>query len=104
MRKDASYSALCTQKKEVGTTRAAGAAPTSDEQWLSELKADSTYPGIDVEREHSKMIRWCQANRKQPTRRRFTNWLNNCDRPLGPATTPNNPAKFETASFDPKKL
>ena len=28
------------------------------------------------------MSEWCRANRKEPTRRRFVNWLNRTDRPV----------------------
>jgi hypothetical protein len=35
-----------------------------------------------VEREYGKLIAWCEANGKQPTKRRFVNWLNRADRPL----------------------
>jgi len=57
--------------------------PASEEsEWIGSLKADSAYQGIDVSKEHAKMIRWCEANRKQPTRRRFVNWLNRVDTPI----------------------
>jgi hypothetical protein len=62
-------------------------APTSDESWLAELAADSTYVGIDVLREHGKMVRWCTEHKKVPTRRRFINWLNRTDRPIGAAAS-----------------
>lgn len=52
------------------------------EDWLESLKTDVAYQGIDVQREYNKMVRWCETNRKEPTRRRFINWLNRCDRPL----------------------
>lgn len=79
---------------------AAGAAPTSpepplsdaaaptkaDEQtdadWLASLCSDPAYTGIDVVREHAKCVRWCHEHGKQPTRRRFVNWLNRCDKPM----------------------
>lgn len=66
--------------KEVGSV--AEAPPASDEQWLASLASDSAYTGLDVPREHAKMLRWCSANGKQPTRRRFINWLNRSDKPL----------------------
>ena len=28
------------------------------------------------------MLRWCEVNRKHPSRRRFINWINKCDRPM----------------------
>lgn len=78
--------------KEVG--RAADAAPASDSEWLAGLSSNPAYQGIDVPREHAKMVTWCQANKKPATRRRFVNWLNRVDRPTGaigqqrPAATP----------------
>jgi hypothetical protein len=69
---------------------AAGAAPTSktvsDSDWLKTLEADPAYAGMDVPREYAKMRRWCQANNRQPTRRRFVNWMNRCERPMTPPT------------------
>lgn len=68
-----------------------GASPTSkedkaptltDAEWLLQLSADPAYEGIDVHREHRKMIRWCEVNRKTPSRRRFLNWLNRAERPM----------------------
>jgi hypothetical protein len=63
-------------------TKAAPAAPTSDADWLASLAADPTYAGIDVTREYGKMTAWCKAHRKEPTRRRFVNWLNRVDKPM----------------------
>ena len=75
---------------------AAVAAPTSvsDSEWLQSLGQLPTYAGIDVGREHGKMVAWCSANRKQPTRRRFINWLNHAERPMqvGQARPPQRPA------------
>ncbi len=65
-----------------GSAPAAKAPKLSDEEWLSQLAADPTYAGIDVRREHGKMLRWCEANGKQPSRRRLVNWINRADRPM----------------------
>jgi uncharacterized protein YdaU (DUF1376 family) len=70
------------------TDRSAKAAPASkraqtDDEWLAKLSADPAYAGIDVQMQHHKMRNWCDVNRKEPTRRRFVNWLNRCDKPLG---------------------
>ena len=69
------------QSKTVG---ASGSRPTTicDEDWLNGLEADSTYAGINVRVEFGKMNNWCQVNRKQPSRRRFVNWLNRVERPI----------------------
>lgn len=68
----------------------ADAGPTSakqtTEEWLADLKANPAYTQIDVDREHAKMCCWCAANRKQPTQRRFVNWLNRVDVPAGNGT------------------
>lgn len=73
----------------LGFCTTAEAVPASDNDlFLSELKADKAYEGIDVEAEHAKMLRWCKENRKQPTRRRFINWLNRADKPLNGQPAP----------------
>lgn len=68
---------------DVGASKSPSAVVVADrEAWISELKADPAYQGIDVAREYLKMMRWCTTKRKQPTQRRFINWLNNTDVPL----------------------
>lgn len=54
----------------------------TDEEWLLSLKADLAFEGIDIDREISKCAAWCRGNRKQPSRRRITNWLINADKPV----------------------
>jgi hypothetical protein len=56
-----------------------------DDEYIAELQADEAYADLNVRREYGKMVRWCETNRKQPTRRRFINWLNRADRPLNQA-------------------
>lgn len=63
-------------------------AKLSDGEWLESLKTNPAYEGIDVVREHGKMQAWCSTNRKEPTRRRFINWLNRCEKPFRLASTP----------------
>lgn len=65
-----------------GSAPAAKAPRLSDEEWLSRLATDPTYDGIDVRREYGKMLRWCEANGKQPSRRRLVNWINRAERPM----------------------
>lgn len=55
---------------------------TSDEDWLNELSKNPAYGPLDVRRELAKMQAWCSANGKQPSRRRFINWLNRAERPI----------------------
>jgi len=54
----------------------------SDDEWLNELKSNPAYEGVDVPREHARMVAWCSVNGKQPSRRRFVNWLNRAERPM----------------------
>lgn len=66
-----------------------------DAEWIAELQRDPAYTGIDVPREFAKLNRWCVVNRKQPTRRRFINWLNRVDRPISrQPETPNHAGGF----------
>lgn len=75
------------KRREDMTEVATVVAPTekpeqSDSEWLTALATDPTYHGIDVKTEHGKLCRWCEVNRKQPTRRRFINWLGRCEKPM----------------------
>lgn len=67
--------------------RADGSALT-DEAWLERLSANPAYAGLNVRDEYGKMTVWCETNKKQPTRRRFVNWLNRCDKPMAMTTSP----------------
>lgn len=60
----------------------------ADSDYLESLKTDPTYAGINVVQEHGKMARWCEVNRKVPSRARFVNWLNRCERPMNGQPTP----------------
>ncbi len=68
-----------TKKNKEGAN---GSRPQSVEDWLKELEADKTYQGIDVRREYGKMLAWCNVRRKQPTKRRFINWINGAEKTL----------------------
>lgn len=88
------------QNKDVGTKES---SPTlkfpnglTDSEWIATLKTDSAYKGIDVGREHGKMVNWCKAHNKAPTRRRFINWLNRADLPM--SGTPNTYQKPKEAA------
>lgn len=61
---------------------ASAADPADDAAWLASLAEDPTYEGIDVRREFGLLRNWCQVNRKEPTRRRFVQWLAKAERPL----------------------
>lgn len=60
----------------------------SDDQWREELKSDPTYGHVDIDMEFGKMRRWCQHNNKEPTRKRFVNWINRIDKPLSGSVEP----------------
>jgi hypothetical protein len=55
---------------------------TNDEEWLGELSQNPAYATLDVRLELGKMQAWCSANGKQPSRKRFVNWLNRSERPM----------------------
>jgi len=54
----------------------------TNDEWLAEIAAKPVYAHIDVQREHDKMVVWCEGKRLKPTRQRFVNWLNRIDPPL----------------------
>jgi hypothetical protein len=70
------------KEKEKSARARVGKAIPHDDLWLKTLSQDPTYNGIDVAREHGKMLRWCESNGKLPTRRRFINWLNRAEKPM----------------------
>ena len=72
-----------SKEREVG----ADASAPSDAEWLKGLETDPAYVGIHVQREFDKMTAWCAVNRKQPSRRRFINWLNRAERPMAATGT-----------------
>lgn len=75
------------ERKEKGKGKegsAEGSAPT-DAEWLASLASDPAFAGLDVQREFAKMSSWCAVNRKQPSRRRFVNWLNRAEKPISNA-------------------
>lgn len=60
--------------------------PLTHEQWIAALKASPAYEGIDVDREIEKCRAWALTNGipvHLVSRKRFVNWLNRADRPLG---------------------
>ena len=71
-----------TPNKTVGRT--AGAVPANDSEWLTNLAENDAYRHLNVRTEFAKMQAWCGANRKEPTRRRFVNWLNRAEKPISP--------------------
>jgi len=53
-----------------------------DAEWLASLVGDCAYAHVNISSEHSKMMHWCEVNRKRPSRRRFVNWINRIERPM----------------------
>lgn len=47
----------------------------TDEAWIAELQSEPIGEGLDVHGEFVRCALWCKTNGKQPTRRRFTQWL-----------------------------
>lgn len=62
--------------------------PRSDSEWIEDLKRNPAYQGINIEAEQAKLKTWCEVNKRQPTRRRFVNWLNRIERPMSVAASP----------------
>src|SRR5205823_4602645 len=81
---DVQQSESNTETKAIKKEGANESRQQSDDVWLASLTQDKTYSGIDIRHEHGKMLQWCAVNHKQPTRRRFVNWLNHSERPMKP--------------------
>jgi hypothetical protein len=54
----------------------------TDEEWITSLKANPAYQGLNIEVLQSKMEAWCNLKGKKPTRARLLNWLNREDKPM----------------------
>lgn len=102
-RKGGKFDPLSRELRE-GLSGSAEASPTSsekpelsDEEWLGQLSQNEAYKDIDVRTQYARMTAWCGVNKKQPTRRRFINWLNRCEKPMAPpgATRPLTDADHE---------
>lgn len=55
----------------------------ADEAFIKTLEAMPAYQGIDIRRELGKAQAWASVNGKAITRRRFINWINKVERPVG---------------------
>ena len=51
-------------------------AAQSDDEWLRGLQTVLAYEHLNVAAEYSRAKVWCETNRRQCTRKFFTNWLN----------------------------
>lgn len=70
------------EKRREEKVKSLSSKTLSDEEWIKTLEDNPIYDGIEVRVLYGKMIIWCNANGKKPTRRRFVNWLNREDKPL----------------------
>lgn len=73
----------------------------SDDDWLAELQANPAYAMLDVRQCYHRMVAWCANNRKQPTRRRFINWLNHEDKPMAANGRPAQSDNGAAAAYPP---
>lgn len=71
-----------------------------DVEWRKELQLSEAYKELNVEVEFHRMSFWCQQKGKKPSRARFLNWLNRCERPM--ATTDKKP-KQELREYQPHR-
>jgi hypothetical protein len=76
-----------SHNKMLGAADAATAPHLSDEDWLTYLQTVEAYKALDVKGEYSKMVAWCGVNSKNPSRKRFINWLNRAEKPMTAGTT-----------------
>ena len=62
--------------------RSARSPVLADDEWLDSLQKNPAYSMFDVRLLYLRMVEWCKARQKQPSRRRFINWLNTQDKPM----------------------
>ncbi len=75
--------------KGVGHARKARTTRLADDEFITALKTNPAYSGIDIDRELFKLDAWMLTPKgagKQKTRGRILNWLNKCDRPITTGT------------------
>jgi hypothetical protein len=57
-------------------------SPLVDDEFITSLKNDPTYEGIDIDHEVGKATRWVDANPgRKMSKKFFTNWMNNVSKP-----------------------
>src|SRR5262245_43792267 len=54
----------------------------ADDEFLDGLQKNPAYSALNVRNCYQRMVAWCEVNNKQPSRRRFINWLNREDKPM----------------------
>ena len=77
-----------TQRREEKRKEEKKKVVIDDETWLKALEENPVYRGLEVRVLYGKMMTWCEVNGKRPTRRRFVNWLNREDKPVGKVSAP----------------
>jgi hypothetical protein len=65
-----------------GKPRSVRAPIPADDEFLDGLQKNPAYSMLNVRHCYQRMMTWCQVNGKQPSRRRFINWLNREDKPM----------------------
>lgn len=76
----------------------------TDEEFLSTLKTEPCYQGIDILSEWGKCGVWCEHNHRQRTHRRFVNWLNRIEHPsIIRIARPFNPEEWSIQPDEPAK-
>lgn len=81
------------EKEEEGNEISATAKPSrptrkpalSDDEWMQEMKNNSAYAGIDIDRLKGRLEAWCLTKGLKPTRARLLNWLNREEKPMAPS-------------------
>ena len=64
------------------SAHAARSQPVSDDEWMTSLRENAGYAGIDIALQRGRCEAWCHTNGKTFSRRRFINWLNRTDKPM----------------------
>src|SRR5262245_26829015 len=65
-----------------GKPRSVRAPVPADDEFLDGLQKNPAYSMLNVRHCYQRMMVWCETNGKQPSRRRFINWLNREDKPM----------------------
>jgi hypothetical protein len=74
-----------------------------DDEFLDGLQKNPAYSMLNVRHCYQRMMSWCQVNNKQPSRRRFINWLHREDKPMtANGSPPKNKAAYVGASSEKK--
>ena len=72
-----------SEPQEKGAKRKPSKPQMTDEQWMSELKTNPDFTGINIDAEFRRAAEWVSKKPDQKmTRRFFQNWLSKCEKPL----------------------